>query len=459
MYFEISSIFVKIDSKKYCNNKMWKAMQKANAINYRASAKRQKTTISSVEYSVGKINTDFDNAVRLFPKPMEFIFKYNEQEYNADIFSVYKQCKVIQRKVKFDSKESYTWDLSHYISEEDSIVVIECLIRYLHTGGTTINEKNLLELWSLSDILDIDNLSFDIAETVIKHMDKFDLSDILRTVINFFPKLKPQFVEYLKTLDNEYGYNMHIENSSDENDYEPIYNANFSVDILKLQLEIGLLDNIQTLNLNLSAAPPKLTLPDAIGGLTSLLSLNLENNQLESLPNIFGGLTSLKILYLNNTQLESLPDTIGGLESLEVLYLMNNKLASLPDTIGGLTSLQLWYLDDNQLTSLPDTIGGLTSLKILYLENNQLTSLPDTIGGLESLRNLNLINNQLTSLPDTIGGLESLEILNLKNNQLTSLPDTIGGLESLRNLNLINNQLTSLPDTIGGLTNVTIITR
>ena len=153
----------------------------------------------------------------------------------------------------------------------------------------------------------------------------------------------------------------------------------------------------------------------------------------------------MKSLYLNGNQLTTLPESIGGLTALTSLDLSDNRLTALPESIGGLTALTSLYLFRNRLTTLPESIGGLTALTSLYLFCNRLTALPESIVGLTALTNLYLSFNQLTALPESIGGLTALTSLYLNGNQLTTLPESIDGLNALKLLDLSLNQLTPSP--------------
>jgi hypothetical protein len=155
-----------------------------------------------------------------------------------------------------------------------------------------------------------------------------------------------------------------------------------------------------------------------------------------AVPAEIGQLTSLVNLDLEDNELTSLPAEIGQLTSLTRLILGYNELTSSPAEIGQLTLLRVLSLRYNQLTSLPAEIGQLASLEELRLEFNQLTSLPAEIGQLTLLRSLTLSENRLTSVPAEIGQLTSLEVLWLGENQLTSLPAEIGQLTSLRDFDL-----------------------
>ena len=175
-------------------------------------------------------------------------------------------------------------------------------------------------------------------------------------------------------------------------------------------------------------------LPDAIGNLTRLQSLDLTHNQLTALPESIGNLIDLQTLKLWRNQLTMLPESLGNLSNLRLLELGGNPLATLPDSIDKLTNLQSLVLRANQLSELPEPITKLTNLQFLNLRDNQLTSLPDSIGNLVNLRILNLQGNQLTTLPCSLASLEKLENLVLDGNPLhPALRSTYNqGLPALR---------------------------
>jgi internalin A len=136
-------------------------------------------------------------------------------------------------------------------------------------------------------------------------------------------------------------------------------------------------------------------------------------------------------LDLSSQQITELPEEIGQLTNLTSLNLNFNQLTALPESIGQLTSLTSLTISDNYLTESPESIGQLTKLTSLVLSGNQLTKLPDSIGQLANLISLYLSYNQLTELPESIGKLRKLNILNIGGNLLTQIPPEVvrkGGL-------------------------------
>ena len=94
-----------------------------------------------------------------------------------------------------------------------------------------------------------------------------------------------------------------------------------------------------------------------------------------------------------------LPEAIGYLTNLRTLNLRGLNISNLPDSIGNLANLQQLDLNYNSLQNLPDNIGNLTNLQQLNLGRNSLQKLPDSIGNLVNLNYLDLCDNPLIKLP------------------------------------------------------------
>lgn len=187
-------------------------------------------------------------------------------------------------------------------------------------------------------------------------------------------------------------------------------------------------------------------IPQSIGKLTSLQSLDLSDSKIRELPEGIWSLTSLQSLNLYSTKISELPESIENFTSLQSLYLSFTQISELPESIGNLTSLQSLELDSTQLSALPESIEKLTNLQILDLSFTQISELPESIGKLTSLRSLNLSYTQIRKLPESIGKLKSLQYLLLQFSQISVLPRIIGSLPKLIRLDLEYNTLSELPE-------------
>ncbi|MEK6261045.1 MAG: COR domain-containing protein [Planctomycetota bacterium] len=197
----------------------------------------------------------------------------------------------------------------------------------------------------------------------------------------------------------------------------------------------------------------KLTeLPESLGKLTRLQTLNLSNNRLTALPESLGKLTRLQTLNLSINRLTVLPEWLGQLTQLQTLNLSGNHMTALPEWLGKLTQLQTLDVSRNQLKMLPESLGQITHLQTLVVFNNELTTLPESLGQLSQLQTLDLFQNQLTELPKSFSDLVQLRVLSISANRFSSIPTWLGELERLETLGLIRNHITELPESLAKLT-------
>jgi Leucine-rich repeat (LRR) protein len=209
---------------------------------------------------------------------------------------------------------------------------------------------------------------------------------------------------------------------------------------------LGLLTALQSLDFS----KDKLSgpIPSAIGRLQALKSLNLSANSFSgSLPDSIGMLTNLGILNIHNAKLTgSIPVTIGNLVNLTILDLSRNSLTgSIPGTIGNLVKVVTLDLGSNQLSgSIPSTIGNLKKVYTFTLNANQLTgAIPATIGNLPGLYQFDASYNFLSGrIPASIGNATTTQFIGLSENRLTGpIPGTFAKMQGLQVLDLRGNQL------------------
>ncbi|KAM0004482.1 putative leucine-rich repeat-containing, plant-type, leucine-rich repeat domain superfamily [Helianthus debilis subsp. tardiflorus] len=198
---------------------------------------------------------------------------------------------------------------------------------------------------------------------------------------------------------------------------------------------------------------------DSLHNLTSLLSLDLSENQLTStIPKSLGNLCNLRHIDmgLNNFQNISLTSLLRSFldcksPSLESLQLGENGISGpIPESIGNLSFLRSLYLSWNLISGpIPESIGNLSFLRSLYLSWNLISGpIPYSVGGLSSLESFDVSYNHLTgTLPESLGQLSKLKYLYLSHNLLTGVVTDahFSKLIGLKNLDGSGNNLTLRP--------------
>lgn len=209
-------------------------------------------------------------------------------------------------------------------------------------------------------------------------------------------------------------------------------------------------------------------LPEALGKLTKLKNLSLQNNNFEgSLPSSMRNLTGLVELQLYNNKFSGeLPTFIGEFMNLRVLNCSYNQFSPIPNAFSKLQSLTTMDLsfqgvynkatdryESSATFQFPSSLMQMKKLDTLYMIDCGLTGpLPTTLGNMVGLSELKAYNNDLSgNLPATIGEMPRLRILNLSNNKLDgSIPAEIGKCPYLAGLFLGgNNLIGSIPDELG----------
>lgn len=166
------------------------------------------------------------------------------------------------------------------------------------------------------------------------------------------------------------------------------------------------------------------TLPDNLAQkLPNLIELYLHSNNIVIIPEAIGNLAKLQSLDLSDNALQVICPEIGRLRSLRHLRLANNQLKFLPPELGDLRELETLDVSMNLLRWLPERLHQCLSLQCLTADRNHLHGLPRQLSLLHSLNELSMAANCLASLPLDLGRSRELQFVFVDNNvHLKGLP-------------------------------------
>jgi internalin A len=219
-----------------------------------------------------------------------------------------------------------------------------------------------------------------------------------------------------------------------------------NVRVLVMQPKVANLRNLQNLNLYDNMLEDLTGLGDALKGFP-LVDINLGRNEIKSIPIDFGSLKSLISVALDDNQLEEFPLTLFQLENLETLRLSGNRLEIIPDSISRLTKLTNLAVDNNEIEEFPNGVLSLPCLKYLWLRQNNLTELPDGLSQMTTLETLSISSNKkLDTLPESICDMPSLTQLYINSCNFEVVPTGLLRLQKIQELNLSCNYLKEVPD-------------
>lgn len=206
-------------------------------------------------------------------------------------------------------------------------------------------------------------------------------------------------------------------------------------------------------------------LPTMFTKLTTLIYINLANNQISEIPSeTFARLIDLEEVDLSNNKITSLtPEVFQFNTELTELNLKNNPLSS----VSGISIPNLLKLDISQCAFKnvdAESFAGFTHLKNLNLSGNTLTTIPsDTFKMLKKLLYLDLSNNNLIGqIPEDVFMYNiELETLKLKNNPgMKALPENgfEGKFSELYLMDVSNCGLTQLSeDAFKGMNHISFL--
>eukprot|EP01060_Flectonema_neradi_P037724 TRINITY_DN767_c1_g1_i1.p1 TRINITY_DN767_c1_g1~~TRINITY_DN767_c1_g1_i1.p1 ORF type:complete len:1319 (+),score=282.60 TRINITY_DN767_c1_g1_i1:67-4023(+) len=199
--------------------------------------------------------------------------------------------------------------------------------------------------------------------------------------------------------------------------------------------EMGFLRNLRVLSIRCNC------LNDAanIGSLSNLLTLDLLGNNLTVFD--VSAPSSLTSVNLSRNALQSVNSVFSNCPLLRSCHLNNNRICSLPLTFRCVLLQELW-IGDNQLTSVPELVH-LPLLEVLYLQGNAL----EDVTGIRGNVNLTFVDISFNNLSDVdattsaLKNLKKISRLSINENPLwaksatTIEPMLVAALPVLRILN------------------------
>lgn len=119
----------------------------------------------------------------------------------------------------------------------------------------------------------------------------------------------------------------------------------------------------------------------------------------------------------------NMPEEVGELTHLSSLNYSWNELLTVPDTVWNLSLLQSLDLSHNSLTTVPEAISGLVNLRSLYLNHNNIKTVPSALYTLSLLRYIDLSYNPIRSMPRGIHKMKSLVTIRLHHTYMRQYPE------------------------------------
>jgi Leucine-rich repeat (LRR) protein len=182
--------------------------------------------------------------------------------------------------------------------------------------------------------------------------------------------------------------------------------------------------------------------PHHFTGLYVLNQLYLDNNHIKVIhPRTFENCTNLQDLGISGNHLMEVPDGIGHLRYLKSLDLGDNHISKLINTsFEGLDQLYGLRLINNELVNISrDAFSALPTLQVLNLACNKIEVVDQgAFGTYPNLKAIRLDGNRLTNIDGIFTHLPGLVWLNVSDNQLTwfdyaLLPQSLEWLDMHKN--------------------------
>ena len=114
------------------------------------------------------------------------------------------------------------------------------------------------------------------------------------------------------------------------------------------------------------------------------------------------GSRHLELKFIRDRCLDHIPNDIGILTDLETIQISYTNITGVPDSffeLGNLTSIDL---SDNKIKTLQDDFSRLRNLNFLDISENKLKKIPDSIGNHDSLKDYRIHGNPLREISDAM---------------------------------------------------------
>ncbi|XP_015254979.1 PREDICTED: leucine-rich repeat-containing protein 20 [Cyprinodon variegatus] len=125
--------------------------------------------------------------------------------------------------------------------------------------------------------------------------------------------------------------------------------------------------------------------------LENIYIITLANNKLKAISsNFFSAFTQLRELDLQDNVLTKLPDKVGEMEHITSINLANNNFSFFPEKLTEIATLERIDLEGNSITELPlEKLCAMPALKWLNVKSNPLSS--STQSALQSPYNFEIL--------------------------------------------------------------------
>ncbi|MHC1748936.1 MAG: leucine-rich repeat domain-containing protein [Cellulosilyticaceae bacterium] len=116
---------------------------------------------------------------------------------------------------------------------------------------------------------------------------------------------------------------------------------------------------------------------------------------------------------INGWNQETIPEQVGKIKTLKTLQIFDHQVRYLPESLQELTELECLRITGNKVESLGFDISKLKKLKILDLCGMPLKSFPEGIFELKQLEKIYLGSMVIEEVPEALMDLDKLQVLSL----------------------------------------------